>query len=101
MNARGGRPSTADGVVTCIACGAECPRSAAREYDRAGDRWSRADKRFEYLCKPCHRDCCHQPRDGLEAALVDAGAGEVDDATFLARYCEAAGDERTERDARG
>jgi hypothetical protein len=75
-----------DDDVTCIGCGTRVPRSDAREYDKHGDRWSRNGKRFEYLCKPCHRDCCHQPHDGLEATLVDVGAGEVDTDTFLRRY---------------
>ncbi|WP_436909074.1 DUF7562 family protein [Halosimplex marinum] len=80
------RLPNADDDVTCIGCGASVPRSGAREYDKHGDRWRRDGKRFEYLCKPCHRDCDHQPRDGLEATLVEAGAGEVDRARFLRRY---------------
>jgi hypothetical protein len=76
-----------DGSVTCIACGAELPRSAAREYDKEGDRWDREDKSFEYLCKPCDRDRCHQPRRGLEDALVASGAGECERSEFLARLC--------------
>jgi len=56
--------------VTCIACGEAVQRSKAREYDKHGNRWERADKEFEHLCKPCYRELCHQPRDGLEAALV-------------------------------
>jgi len=80
--------SSGDGDVTCIACGETVARDDAREYDKHGDRWSRDGKTFEYLCKPCHRDCCHQKREGLEATLVDAGAGETDQETFLRRYCE-------------
>lgn len=57
--------------VTCIACGETLPRSDAREYDKEGDRWSRHDKEFEYLCKDCYGDLCHQPRDDLESLLVD------------------------------
>jgi hypothetical protein len=84
-----GDPGRADGEsVTCIACGAEVARSAAREYDRHGDRWDRTDKRFEFLCKPCHRECCHQSRAGLEETLVAAGAGETDRWSFLRRYDE-------------
>jgi hypothetical protein len=79
-----GRGSTDE--VVCIACGETVPRSDAREYDKYGDRWIREGKRFEFLCKPCHRECCHQPRDGLEATLREAGAGETDRATFLGRY---------------
>lgn len=81
----GGR---SDGEVTCIACGDTVARDDAREYDKHGDRWERAGKRFEYLCKPCHKECCHQTRDGLEATLVEAGAGETDQKTFLQQYCE-------------
>jgi hypothetical protein len=80
------RLSNSDEDVTCIGCGATVPRSEAREYDKHGDRWSRDGRQFEYLCKPCHSDCCHQPRDGLEATLVDIGAGEVDRDTFFGRY---------------
>ncbi|MES3516338.1 MAG: hypothetical protein PPP58_01620 [Natronomonas sp.] len=75
-----------DHEVTCIACGEAVRRSKAREYDKHGDRWERADKEFEHLCKPCHRGLCHQPRDGLEAALV-----EFDDHSreeFLAAWME-------------
>gem|GEM_PF-836529 len=59
-------------TVTCIACGEECPRSDAREYDKHGDRWDRQDKSFEYLCKTCFTETCRQPRDGLEATLAAA-----------------------------
>jgi hypothetical protein len=78
--------SRSESEVTCIACGEEVPRSAAREYDKYGDRWKRRDKEFEYLCKPCDQGCCHQPREGLETTLVRAGAGTCDDATFLGAY---------------
>jgi len=77
-----------DVAVTCIACGREVPRSEAREYDKHGDRWERRHKDFEYLCKPCHGDCCHQPRDGLEDLLADAGAGDRPTAEFLAHFSE-------------
>ncbi|WP_248515519.1 DUF7562 family protein [Salinarchaeum laminariae] len=76
-----------DGSVICIACGTELSRSAAREYDKEGDRWNREEKTFEYLCKPCDRDRSHQPRRGLEADLVASGAGECDRDEFLARLC--------------
>jgi hypothetical protein len=78
-----------DASVTCIACGSDLPREDAREYDKHGDRWDRADKSFEYLCKPCYRDLCHQPRDELESLLVDVGAGDADREAFLAGYCGA------------
>lgn len=79
--------------VTCIACGETLAREDAREYDKHGDRWSREGKEFEYLCKPCHRDCCHQCRNGLEQTLVAAGAGRTDRKTFLRRFCELAADD--------
>jgi hypothetical protein len=60
--------------VTCIACGETVSRSKAREYDKHGDRWNRRDKEFEYLCKPCDRDRCHQPRGELESIVEDAEA---------------------------
>jgi hypothetical protein len=87
------RLPNSDDDVTCIGCGTTVSRSEAREYDKHGDRWSRDGKRFEYLCKPCHRNCCHQPRDGLESTLVDAGAGEVETATFLRQYFAVVTDE--------
>ena len=90
------RLSNSDGDVTCIGCGATVPRSEAREYDKYGDRWNREGKQFEYLCKPCHRDCCQQPRDELESVLVDAGAGEVDTDTFFRRYFAVVTDEAAE-----
>ena len=93
MNDRGffGRGSTRE--VVCIACGGTVSRSDAREYDKYGDRWTREGKEFEFLCKPCYRECCHQPRDGLEATLCTVGAGETDLATFLARYRDRVTDE--------
>ncbi|MFB6164551.1 MAG: hypothetical protein ABEJ31_05280 [Haloarculaceae archaeon] len=82
----GSRRNRDDAQVTCIACGRSVRRSDAREYDKHGDRWDRADKDFEYLCKRCHREECHQPRDGLERLLVDSGAGETDRETFLSTF---------------
>jgi hypothetical protein len=82
--------------VTCIACGTELARSDAREYDRYGDRWGRRDRDFEYLCKPCYRECCHQPRDGLEETLARAGAGETDRDTFLTQFHDAVGNKESE-----
>jgi hypothetical protein len=81
--------SSTDETVTCIACGTEVSRSKAREYDRYGDRWGSRDREFEFLCKPCYRECCHQPRAGLEQTLVAAGAGTTDQETFLAQFHEA------------
>lgn len=76
--------------VTCIACGDSVARSAAREYDKHGDRWERTGKEFEHLCKTCYRQLCHQPRGELEALLVEARAGAEYDtqAAFLERYAE-------------
>jgi hypothetical protein len=86
--------------VTCIACGEEVPRTAAREYDKHGNRWERADKEFEHLCKECHSDLCHQPRGDLEAVLEESGAGEGDREAFLARYTElATGDAESEAES--
>ena len=73
-------------TVECIACDAAVPRSDAREYDRYGNRWDRLGKEFEYLCKRCHRDLCHYPRNELESVLVEAGAGERSQDEFLAGY---------------
>ncbi len=89
-----GRSDGGDQSVTCIACDATVPRSAAREYDKHGDRWERAGKRFEHLCKACHRGLCHQPRDELEAALVAAADGDQTPAEFAAAYLAAARDGR-------
>lgn len=73
-------------TVTCIACGASVPRTDAREYDKHGDRWDRHDKDFEFLCKPCDRGLCHQPRDELETLLIEVGAGERSREEFLEWY---------------
>jgi hypothetical protein len=84
---------TADKQVTCIACGETLARANAREYDKYGDRWDRDGKEFESLCKPCHRACCHQNRDGLEETLIAADAGQTDRKTFLRRFCELTADD--------
>lgn len=78
-------------TVTCIACGDSLGRSEAREYDKEGDRWDRRGKRFEHLCKDCHRGLSHQPRDGLEALLcaIEDEAEELDRGEFLGRYVDA------------
>jgi hypothetical protein len=78
----------AEETVSCIACGTEVPQAEAREYDKHGNRFDRDGKEFEFLCKPCDAEYCHQPRDGLEATLVRAGAGRTDDDTFLRQYLE-------------
>jgi hypothetical protein len=82
----GSRRNRGGSSVTCIACGSSTDRNDAREYDKHGDRWDRENKDFEYLCKTCHREMCHQPRDGLESALVDSDAGECAQAAFLSQY---------------
>nr|WP_170831067.1 hypothetical protein [Natronobacterium texcoconense] len=73
-------------TVTCLACGDDVPRDDAREYDKHGDRWDRQDKTFEHLCKSCHGDLCHHPRDELEDLLVELEAGETTQAVFLSQY---------------
>jgi len=89
-------------TVTCIACGETIARADAREYDKHGDRWDRREKAFEHLCKPCHRELCHQPRDGLEALLVDIEEGSPTEAGFVDRYyaaiAETAEGEKEKRD---
>ena len=80
-------------TVACIACGTSLTRDDAREYDKHGDRWDRDGKTFEYLCKPCFRELSNASRDGLEARLVEAGAGTADRETFLARYLAAEGED--------
>ncbi|WP_254839499.1 DUF7562 family protein [Natronomonas marina] len=74
--------------VTCIACGEQVSRSSAREYDKHGDRWTREDKEFEHLCKPCYQDICHQPRGDLETVLGQIETGGCSRAQFLERYVE-------------
>jgi len=80
-----------DSTVTCIACGASVARSDAREYDKYGDRWSREDKSFEFLCTACDQARCHSPRDGLEDRLIEAATGAECPETFVARYLAIAG----------
>ena len=74
--------------VTCIACGDRVSRTEAREYDKHGDRWDRADKEFEHLCKPCHRELCHQPRAGLESLLEGIDTGGISRERFLTRFAD-------------
>ena len=76
----------ADRRVVCPACGQRVARADAREYDKEGDRWDRAEKSFEFFCRPCHDGLCLQGRDGLEELLCAAGAGEVDRGRFLERF---------------
>ena len=92
----GSRRDRGDDTVTCIACGENVVRSDAREYDKFGNRWERADKEFEYLCKPCDRRCCHQPRQGLEDLLEEAGAGTLSQKEFLVQFRDAT-ENRTEQ----
>ncbi|USZ67076.1 hypothetical protein NGM10_10070 [Halorussus salilacus] len=85
----GSRRSRGNDSVECIACGLSLSRSDAREYDKEGDRWERKGKEFEHLCKECHDDLCHQPRNELEGLLVDIEAGRLDEREFLDRYARA------------
>lgn len=73
-------------TVVCIACGSSLPRSDAREYDKAGNRWERHGKEFEHLCKGCYRDLCHQPRHELESLLGDIEEHGLSQEEFLRRY---------------
>jgi len=82
----GSRSNRGSDSVDCIACGETVRRSDAREYDKEGDRWDRKGKQFEYLCKGCHTDLCHQPRDELEDLLVDIDAGGLTELEFLEAY---------------
>jgi len=82
----GSRSNRGKDSVDCIACGETIRRSDAREYDKEGDRWDRKGKQFEYLCKGCHTDLCHQPRDELEDLLVDIDAGGLTEMEFLDEY---------------
>ena len=75
-------------TVTCIACGETLARGDAREYDKHGDRWDRREKEFEYLCKPCHRELCHQPRKGLESVLLEVAGEPSTEKRFVERYYE-------------
>ncbi len=85
-------------TVTCIACGETVTRDEAREYDKYGNRWDRAGKTFEHLCKPCDRDLCRRDRRGLESHLIELEAGEHSQEAFLRRYvCALEERERLER----
>jgi hypothetical protein len=80
------RPGSSRPTVTCIACDTSVPRTEAREYDKHGDRWDRAGKTFEHLCKACHRDLNHQPRDELESLLGEAGGEGLSQEGFVEWY---------------
>jgi hypothetical protein len=73
-------------TVVCIACGSSLLRSEAREYDKEGNRWDRQGKDFEYLCKGCFRDLCHQPRNELESLLLEIERDGPNREEFLDRY---------------
>ena len=85
----GSRGSRDRRTVVCIACGDSVLREDAREYDKEGDRWSRRDKEFEYLCADCDDEISHQPRDGLESLLTSIESDGLSDEEFLDRYVEA------------
>ena len=93
----GSRGSRDRRTVVCIACGDSVLREDAREYDKEGDRWSRRDKEFEYLCVDCDDEISHQPRDGLESLLESIESAGLSDEEFLDRYLDAV----TDDDARG
>ena len=78
--------------VRCIACDVVSPREDMREYDRYGNRWDRAGKTFEYLCKPCHTVESHQPRRGLEDLLGSIGQQPSTNAFIAAYYRRVAAD---------
>ena len=85
----GSRGSRDRRTVVCIACGDSVLREDAREYDKEGDRWSRRDKEFEYLCADCDDEICHQPRNGLESLLRSIESDGLTDEEFLGRYVDA------------
>ena len=87
-------------TVSCTACGESVPRSEAREYDKAGNRWERHDKEFEHFCKDCFRELCHQPRGDLEATLTEIEAEGLSQAEFLDRYLTAVDPEEGSTDRR-
>lgn len=87
-----GPPHRNHNRITCPACGASLTRSEAREYDKHGDRWDRRNKDFEYFCKSCHADLCHQHRDDLEELLCEINAGKCSDSEFFFRYWTAVED---------
>ncbi|WP_435334807.1 DUF7562 family protein [Haloarchaeobius sp. TZWWS8] len=82
----GTRTDRGDEHVTCIACGGDVERRDAREYDKYGNRWERRGKEFEYLCKPCYRTECHQPRDELEGILCELDGAKLSQDEFLELY---------------
>ncbi|WP_439028501.1 DUF7562 family protein [Haloarchaeobius sp. DT45] len=82
----GSRTDRGNETVTCISCGEDVPRRNAREYDKYGNRWERTGKEFEFLCKPCYRAECHQPRDELESLLCEIDATELTQEEFLQTY---------------
>jgi len=80
------RSDGSEDSVVCIACGGSLPREEAREYDKEGNRWERRDKEFEYLCKACHGELSHQPRNGLEQTLETVVIPGQDHEEFVERY---------------
>jgi len=73
-------------------------REDAREYDKEGDRWSRRDKEFEYLCTDCDDEICHQPRDGLESLILSIESDGLSREEFLGRYADAVESDATDAD---
>ena len=74
---------------TCPACGEPVERREAREYDPHASPWSLRGTHREFLCHGCFAALERSPRVGLEARLIDIGAGRCDRATFLRRYLDA------------
>jgi len=92
------RESRGRRTVICIACGDSVLREDAREYDKEGDRWSRRDKEFEYLCTDCDDEIDHQPRDGLESLITSIESDGLTTEEFLDRYAEAVASDDTDSD---
>ncbi|WP_026046113.1 hypothetical protein [Halorubrum sp. T3] len=88
-------------TVVCIACGDSVLREDAREYDKEGDRWSRRDKEFEYLCADCDDEISHQPRDGLESLILSIESDGLSTEEFLDRYADAVADDAGDRTDEG
>ena len=79
---------------------AQVARTSDRECDKHGDRRTREQKEFEHFCKPCYRELCHQPRQGLEALLEDIDTADSSREQFLERYVEMVEGERDPADSR-
>lgn len=85
-------PDGAREAVTCPACGQTLPREDAREYDKFGDNFDHEAKPVEYFCQDCYEELSFQDRTGLEELLIEIGAGDTTDATFLRELATASED---------